>query len=88
MMDQQVIEDTFRKLETDSGADVLDLLERCATWESIYRQSVQPPPPTRTVTTDRSCDLSTTCPVCLSEMTPEHAHYRCAKCGYRDSCCF
>ena len=34
------------------------------------------------------CDLSTTCPQCNTEMQPEHAHYRCAKCGYRDSCCF
>ena len=35
-----------------------------------------------------SCDLSTTCPTCGTVMQPEHAHYRCAKCGYRDSCCF
>jgi len=36
----------------------------------------------------KQCDLSTTCPQCDSEMRPEHAHYRCLKCGYRDSCCF
>ena len=36
----------------------------------------------------KHCDLSTTCPQCDSEMRPEHAHYRCATCGYRDSCCF
>lgn len=36
----------------------------------------------------KHCDLSTTCPQCDSEMRPEHAHYRCASCGYRDSCCF
>lgn len=34
------------------------------------------------------CDLSTQCPQCDSKMEPEHAHYRCPKCGYRDSCCF
>jgi hypothetical protein len=34
------------------------------------------------------CDLSTTCPSCGTEMHPEHAHYRCPACGYRDSCCF
>jgi hypothetical protein len=34
------------------------------------------------------CDLSTTCPTCNIEMRPEHAHYRCPTCGYRDSCCF
>nr|HEX4315589.1 hypothetical protein [Kofleriaceae bacterium] len=34
------------------------------------------------------CDLSTMCPTCNIAMQPEHAHYRCARCGYRDSCCF
>lgn len=33
-------------------------------------------------------DLSTTCPSCGTQMQPEHAHYRCGACGYRDSCCF
>jgi hypothetical protein len=36
----------------------------------------------------KPCDLSTTCPNCGAQMLPEHAHYRCAACGYRDSCCF
>ncbi len=35
-----------------------------------------------------ACDLSVTCPTCSTLMQPEHAHYRCATCGYRDSCCF
>lgn len=35
-----------------------------------------------------TCDLASTCPTCGTLMTPEHAHYRCATCGYRDSCCF
>lgn len=35
-----------------------------------------------------SCDLSMTCPQCSTLMQPEHAHYRCLTCGYRDSCCF
>ncbi|MFY9588170.1 MAG: hypothetical protein WAT66_12020 [Actinomycetota bacterium] len=34
-----------------------------------------------------SCDLSTTCGMCGEEMRPEHAHYRCPSCGWRDSCC-
>jgi Zn finger protein HypA/HybF involved in hydrogenase expression len=34
------------------------------------------------------CDLTTTCPTCMVEMQPEHAHYKCPSCGYRDSCCF
>lgn len=33
-------------------------------------------------------DLTTTCPTCLVAMQPEHAHYKCLRCGYRDSCCF
>jgi hypothetical protein len=36
----------------------------------------------------KTCDLSTTCPSCGAQMQPEHAHYRCPACGYRDSCCF
>jgi len=36
----------------------------------------------------KPCDLSTTCPNCQTEMQPEHAHYKCPACGYRDSCCF
>ncbi|HEV8623635.1 MAG TPA: hypothetical protein VG034_04200 [Acidimicrobiia bacterium] len=32
-------------------------------------------------------DLSTICLVCGEEMRPEHAHYRCPACGWRDSCC-
>lgn len=35
-----------------------------------------------------TCDLASTCPVCNTLMQPEHAHYRCLTCGYRDSCCF
>lgn len=35
-----------------------------------------------------TCDLASTCPNCATLMQPEHAHYRCATCGYRDSCCF
>lgn len=27
------------------------------------------------------------CPICEGEMRPEHAHYRCRACGWRDSCC-
>jgi DNA-directed RNA polymerase subunit RPC12/RpoP len=32
-------------------------------------------------------DLSIQCPECGTKMQPEHAHYRCLRCGYRDSCC-
>lgn len=35
-----------------------------------------------------TCDLAVTCPTCSTLMQPEHAHYRCLTCGYRDSCCF
>ena len=39
-----------------------------------------------------SCDRSpfgtfAECPHCAGEMMPEHAHYRCTECGWRDSCC-
>lgn len=27
------------------------------------------------------------CPQCGGAMAPEHAHFRCGACGWRDSCC-
>jgi hypothetical protein len=27
------------------------------------------------------------CPMCAGAMAPEHAHFRCTSCGWRDSCC-
>ncbi|MBV8757344.1 MAG: hypothetical protein JO257_08725 [Deltaproteobacteria bacterium] len=36
----------------------------------------------------RDLDFSTTCPNCSAQMLPEHAHYRCPACGYRDSSSF
>jgi hypothetical protein len=27
------------------------------------------------------------CPMCGGDMAPEHAHFRCGACGWRDSCC-
>lgn len=27
------------------------------------------------------------CPHCGGRLLPEHAHYRCEGCGWRDSCC-
>jgi len=36
----------------------------------------------------KDLDLSTTCPNCATQMQPEHAHYRCPGCGYRDSSSF
>lgn len=27
------------------------------------------------------------CPLCGSDLFPEHAHFKCAGCGWRDSCC-
>jgi hypothetical protein len=36
----------------------------------------------------RSCFATfTECPLCGGAMTPEHAHFRCGGCGWRDSCC-
>jgi hypothetical protein len=36
---------------------------------------------------ETSTDISTMCLNCGTEMQPEHAHYRCLGCGWRDSCC-
>lgn len=27
------------------------------------------------------------CPLCGSQLAPEHAHFKCFACGWRDSCC-
>jgi hypothetical protein len=27
------------------------------------------------------------CPHCGMSLSPEHAHFRCSSCGWRDSCC-
>ncbi|MCU0261381.1 MAG: hypothetical protein MUE78_10205 [Ilumatobacteraceae bacterium] len=27
------------------------------------------------------------CPLCGGTLRPEHAHFKCAGCGWRDSCC-
>ncbi|MBA2280313.1 MAG: hypothetical protein M3527_07620 [Actinomycetota bacterium] len=47
-----------------------------------------PFPPHRACPTDRSA-LGTfaDCPMCGSGLAPEHAHFRCTVCGWRDSCC-
>ncbi len=45
-------------------------------------------PPSAELRVGRSADLSTICPSCNTQMQPEHAHYKCPACGYRDSCCF
>ncbi len=29
----------------------------------------------------------TECPLCGRDLAPEHAHFRCRACGWRDSCC-
>lgn len=39
-----------------------------------------------------ACDTSrfavfASCPMCDGDMAPEHAHFRCVSCGWRDSCC-
>jgi hypothetical protein len=46
-----------------------------------------PAPPPRSPRPRPEPDLSTICLLCGTEMRPEHAHYRCPACGWRDSCC-
>ena len=58
------------------------------------KKLTKPPPTTLEQSTQAAeaprgtCDLASTCPNCGTLMQPEHAHYRCMTCGYRDSCCF
>jgi hypothetical protein len=41
--------------------------------------------------TDESCrtkfGVFPECPLCGGSLTPEHAHFKCFSCGWRDSCC-
>ncbi|HUY96542.1 MAG TPA: hypothetical protein VMW47_02805 [Verrucomicrobiae bacterium] len=48
---------------------------------------VRAQPPTGETGAGSSTWLATRCPRCEVEMLPEHAHYRCPRCGTRDSCC-
>lgn len=49
---------------------------------------MDPEPPVQTFeASSTTCDLSTICWNCGAAMQPEHAHYRCGSCGWRDSCC-
>jgi len=45
----------------------------------------------RTASDPRTCrsPLGTypECPLCGGTLHPEHAHFRCSGCGWRDSCC-
>jgi hypothetical protein len=34
------------------------------------------------------CHPDVMCPICNIKLIPEHAHAKCPKCHYRDSCCF
>ncbi len=47
-----------------------------------------PFPPHRPCPVERSA-LGTfaECPLCGDDLVPEHAHFRCSACGWRDSCC-
>lgn len=74
-----------------SAASDLALLVRVARDQPPVPARPAPPaaaPPSGPAPTGPACDLSTTCPSCGAQMQPEHAHYRCGRCGYRDSCCF
>jgi hypothetical protein len=48
-------------------------------------------PRTLRVMTDQQCaspfGVFTECPHCGHELIPEHAHFKCTTCGWRDSCC-
>ncbi|CAN5434301.1 hypothetical protein BH11MYX1_BH11MYX1_20690 [soil metagenome] len=55
---------------------------------TIAPHAVTKPEPAAAVEPEARIDLSTTCPTCMVEMQPEHAHYKCPSCGYRDSSSF
>ncbi len=44
--------------------------------------------PAHAIAPEARVDLTTKCPTCMVDMQPEHAHYKCPSCGYRDSSSF
>jgi hypothetical protein len=48
-----------------------------------------PPPRPAAATPAPPCRFAVfeECPLCGGAMAPEHAHFRCTGCGWRDSCC-
>ena len=82
--------------QPDDAAEELSAASDLALLVRVAREQPALPPPARApelaapppTVAARACDLSTVCPSCGSQMQPEHAHYRCGGCGYRDSCCF
>ena len=69
---------------------IVDPFATSATGSATSQPAASESPATRQVAPERerTCALATVCPDCGVEMNPEHAHYRCPSCGYRDSCCF
>jgi hypothetical protein len=55
---------------------------------TIAPHAMTKPAPAPVVEPVARVDLTTTCPTCMVEMKPEHAHYKCPSCGYRDSSSF
>jgi hypothetical protein len=55
----------------------------------VVEEPELPFPPHAQVCPDRLSPWATFdgCPMCGGTMAPEHAHYRCGSCGWRDSCC-
>jgi hypothetical protein len=51
-----------------------------------------PFPPFEAAPLGRTCERNplgtfAECPMCGGDLAPEHAHFRCTACGWRDSCC-
>ncbi len=56
--------------------------------ESAVTQPVAlPTRPTATCPPPSRFAVFEECPHCGGAMAPEHAHFRCRACGWRDSCC-
>lgn len=63
-------------------------------WREPVEELELPFPPHAAPAAAAACDLAGNpfavfecCPMCGSDMAPEHAHFRCTSCGWRDSCC-
>jgi hypothetical protein len=64
-------------------------VDRCHTCHMTEHFSTGPAGAGVAPPSDRCARLGTfpECPLCGGGLHPEHAHFKCAGCGWRDSCC-
>ena len=70
-------------------ADSSILRMRIGTGKNVVMSAEQESPTTSPVFDQCRARYGTfsECPLCGNGLIPEHAHFKCTSCGWRDSCC-